>query len=285
MANYYGILPAFIRYDATIPPASKVLYAEIAANLNFKGVFTASNELLAQLYSVTPQTISSWLKSLKNAGYIFIHYPEDKNEMGRQIILTEMIGIAQIDTSKFTDSENEKFNAFAMKNLIKKIEGVYNNIYPLDYHNNDSHNIYNNNIYHNNNYHNMIENMINDNKQNIKESSCPKFKISSENENKFSEVALKSFDHFTELFPEKMRPKTEAQKNKWLDCLDKLERIDGYSLQVVYFITKKAREDEFWQLNFLSLLKLRQTNKQGVKYIDIFKMRFAKDLPDKLKSN
>jgi hypothetical protein len=97
-------------------------------------------------------------------------------------------------------------------------------------------------------------------------------------------LAVKSYDHFVALFPKKMQPKTEAQKNKWLDCLDKLERLDGYSLQVVYFISKKARSDQFWETNFLSVLKLRQTNKQGVKYVDVFKERFAKELPDKLKS-
>ena len=98
-------------------------------------------------------------------------------------------------------------------------------------------------------------------------------------------MALKSLDHFVALFPQKMQPKTEVQKNKWLDCLDKLERLDGYSLQVVYFISKNARQDDFWQSNFLSILKLRQLNKQGVKYVDLFKERFAKDLPDKLKTN
>jgi len=97
-------------------------------------------------------------------------------------------------------------------------------------------------------------------------------------------VAVKSYDHFVALFPKKMQPKTKAQKNKWLDCLDKLERLDGYSLQVVYFIAKKARADQFWETNFLSILKLRQLNKQGVKYVDVFKERFAKDLPDKLKT-
>lgn len=276
MGNFYGILPSFIRYDQELPPACKILYAEIASHLDFKGVFTASNELLAQLYSVTPQTISSWLKTLKNAGYIEIYYPGDENFEGseRQIVLSHMVQITPIGLSKTLNPLKE--------NLKAKIKGVYNNIDTLDYHNIYNNNIYNNMI-HDRVYHN--NDIINDKQQNIKESSSLKLQKPNPPENNFSQMAVKAYDHILELFPEKTRPKTEAQKNKWLDCLDKLERIDGYSLQVVYFITKKARSDSFWADNFLSIMKLRQTNKQGVKYVDIFKMKFAKDIPDKIKNN
>lgn len=90
-----------------------------------------------------------------------------------------------------------------------------------------------------------------------------------------SAVALKSFDFFANLFPENLRPKTKAQKNKWLETLDKLERIDQKDLREVYNICKIARADEFWKNNFLSILKLRNKNKDGVKYIDVFQQRFS----------
>jgi hypothetical protein len=274
MGNYYGILPSFIRYDRDLPPAAKVLYAEITSQINFKGIYSESNDTLANLYGVTPQTISSWLKTLKNKGYIFIHYPGGENSevQMRQIVLPEGYD--------FFDPPLRKSLTPLKKNLKENIEGVYNDI---EY-------IYNNNI-----YNDIKQDIINDRiyndtlindivLQNHKISITSKLKNSETPEPKYSELAVKSYDHFVALFPKKMQPKTEAQKNKWLDCLDKLERLDGYSLQVVYFISKKARSDQFWETNFLSVLKLRQTNKQGVKYVDVFKERFAKELPDKLKS-
>jgi hypothetical protein len=81
---------------------------------------------------------------------------------------------------------------------------------------------------------------------------------------------LNAFEHFVKLFPEKNQPKTEAQKTKWLSCLDKIQRIDGYDLGEVYLKCKELRNDSFWQNNFLSILKLRNVDKNGVKYIDRF---------------
>ncbi len=96
----------------------------------------------------------------------------------------------------------------------------------------------------------------------------------------YSEKTTKAFSHFASLFPLKYRPKTDAQKNKWLDCLDKIERLDGYNLRDVYNISKDLRNDEFWQNNFLSILKLRNTDKNGIKYIDRFMVQHkAKQKP------
>ncbi len=93
-----------------------------------------------------------------------------------------------------------------------------------------------------------------------------------------NELVLKSYSPIVELFPESYRPKNKYQKEKWLECIDKLDRLDGYSPRKVYYIVKKARQDEFWKSNFYSLLKLRQNNKQGVKFIDIFFEKFAAEL-------
>lgn len=96
----------------------------------------------------------------------------------------------------------------------------------------------------------------------------------------FSERVFKAFPHFVSLFPEAYKPKSEAQKNKWMDCLDKIERIDKYDLREVFEVAKKLRDDEFWQNNFLSILKLRNTDKNGVKYIDRFMLnKGAKEKP------
>jgi hypothetical protein len=55
-----------------------------------------------------------------------------------------------------------------------------------------------------------------------------------------------------------------------LDLFDKLIRIDGYKEDQIKSAVQWARCDDFWSTNFLSPLKLRNKDKNGVKYIDIF---------------
>ncbi len=95
---------------------------------------------------------------------------------------------------------------------------------------------------------------------------------------KYSDMVLKSFKPICELFPVQTQPKTQADKNSWLDCIDKLERLDGYSPRKVYYIIQKVRSDDFWKNNFLTILKLRKKNKDGLKYINLFEAKFGKNL-------
>ena len=97
-------------------------------------------------------------------------------------------------------------------------------------------------------------------------------------EHKYSDMVVKSLDPICKLFPTQTRPKTKSEKNTWLDCIDKLERLDGYSPRKVYYIVSKVRNDEFWKNNFLSILKLRKKNKDGIKYINLFEAKFGKNL-------
>lgn len=72
------------------------------------------------------------------------------------------------------------------------------------------------------------------------------------------------------VFPERLLPKNEKQKSDWQQCIEKLLRLDKYSLQEINRSIIFAREDPFWSKTFLSLLKLRNKDKNGVKYIDRF---------------
>jgi len=115
---------------------------------------------------------------------------------------------------------------------------------------------------------------INNNINNIKKNNIQNVKAPL-----FTEITEKAFPHFISLFPLNYRPKTKAQKNKWLECLDKIQRIDKYNLRDVYNVAKDLRNDQFWSKNFLSILKLRNTDKNGIKYID----RFMEDYRSKTK--
>ena len=110
--------------------------------------------------------------------------------------------------------------------------------------------------------------IIDNNKRNI----SPKSKTATQNS---LEIATKALDHFIALFPSKFKPNTNTRREKWLDTLDKIQRIDGYDLGEVYQVCKKLRTDSFWQENFLSILKLRTSDKNGVLYIHRFMTRNA----------
>ncbi len=94
----------------------------------------------------------------------------------------------------------------------------------------------------------------------------------------YSTTLIDANEHIIELFPKRFHPKSLTQKNKWLDTLEKLQRLDGYSLRLIYYIVKKVRNDQFWSNNFYSIMKLRATNKDGIKYIDLFKEKFARNI-------
>ena len=76
--------------------------------------------------------------------------------------------------------------------------------------------------------------------------------------------------HFIALFDSRFQPKTKEQKAKWIKILDQIQRIDKYDLREVYKICKHIREKDFWKTQFLSLPKLRNSDKNGDKWINRF---------------
>ncbi len=121
-----------------------------------------------------------------------------------------------------------------------------------------------NNIY--NNIYNNIQDNIQDHVQTLVQDNVQYHN----NKSNIPQNVSKALDHFIALFPEKYQPSTDAQKLKWAQCLERVERIDGYDLREVYKMAKKLREDQFWSGNFLSLLKLRNKDKNGILYIHRF---------------
>lgn len=85
----------------------------------------------------------------------------------------------------------------------------------------------------------------------------------------FSDDVISLANIFSTNLPKRLWPKNGA-KERWLNTLDKCIRIDGYTFEQVKEIIETYRSDSFWQTNFLSPAKLRQRNKDGIKYIDYF---------------
>ena len=70
-------------------------------------------------------------------------------------------------------------------------------------------------------------------------------------------------------FPQHLHP-NKNQKTKWLETIEKLNRIDKIQFEKIIEIVKKTRQDQFWSKNFLSLVKLRKKNPDGIMYAVVF---------------
>lgn len=75
----------------------------------------------------------------------------------------------------------------------------------------------------------------------------------------FADNYIKCYDAIIELFPERTRPKTTAQKIKWLDTIRLADEKDNCNPRQLWWIVNKARKDSFWEKNVLSIPELRKS--------------------------
>ena len=106
--NYYGILPAEVRY-ANITSSAKVLYAEITCLTLASGYCWASNKYFQELFGVGQQAVSSWVSELVKGGFIRI---DGEPGQARKIYLVMEVnakkrrGGTQKGVSKYTKLNN-----------------------------------------------------------------------------------------------------------------------------------------------------------------------------------
>lgn len=87
--NYYAIIPANVRYDDLLCANAKLLYGEITALCSKEGYCWAGNDYFAKKYKTTKKTISRWINSLKDRGYIKVRitYKENTKEVDKRLII------------------------------------------------------------------------------------------------------------------------------------------------------------------------------------------------------
>ena len=100
-ANYFAIIPAYIRYNKELKFGERLMYGEITALSNKEGYCYAKNKYFADLYDVSQSTISRWISHLAEINSIKVEIirKENKEIIERRIYNT-------IFFSKYYDYKN-----------------------------------------------------------------------------------------------------------------------------------------------------------------------------------
>jgi hypothetical protein len=91
-----------------------------------------------------------------------------------------------------------------------------------------------------------------------------------------SPEARSYIERFVLRIPATMIPKGSQAAAKWEKCYDDMILLDKRNPDEIEKVTWWALDDEFWKDNFMSPLKLRKKNKDGVCYFDVFKTQMLK---------
>jgi hypothetical protein len=123
---YFAILTADVRYDKTLKPLARLLYAEITALCNKEGYCWAGNQYFADLYEVDKNTVSGWIGQLKTRGYITVQL---EYKEGTKQILNRYIRINGEGIHKIIDTSLQK-DGYPINEIIevnKTINNTFNN--------------------------------------------------------------------------------------------------------------------------------------------------------------
>lgn len=119
--GYYAILPANVRYDKNLTPNAKLLYAEITALTSDKGFCWATNSYFAELYGVTKASITGWIKSLEENGYITIkmmYGKSGKNIERRCIYIKEASLYEEMEAEETVEAAGEIEEEYPIQNNL-----------------------------------------------------------------------------------------------------------------------------------------------------------------------
>jgi hypothetical protein len=70
--NFFGYIPANVRYDRNLTELSKVVYAELSARINVSGLCELDSKDIADALGRKERSVANSLEALEQGGYIFI---------------------------------------------------------------------------------------------------------------------------------------------------------------------------------------------------------------------
>jgi hypothetical protein len=126
--SYWAIIPARVRYS-DIKPNAKLLYGEITCLTNKMGYCFATNNYFAKLYNVSKNTISLWIKELKDKGFVSVEMIyKDKQIIERRIGITKFSegGVIKKD-------EDNKIKINTIKDISYRKKEFQSLVSRLDY--------------------------------------------------------------------------------------------------------------------------------------------------------
>lgn len=227
--SYYAVIPATVRYDNNVVPSAKLLYGEITALCNEKGYCWATNDYFSKLYSVSKRTISTWIKSLCNAGYISAELVLDNSSQKVKMRCLKV---------------EANFDAHLMKTSIpsrKKVPDPHEENFAE---NNTINNISSSQIFE--------QPKINDNgikNKKIFEADSDPYLLAKFLENNITENNPKF-------------PQNESQRQRWAKDFDLMIRRDKIDADDIAEVIEWCQRDNFWRSNILSGKKLREKYQQ-----------------------
>ena len=122
--NYFGILPANVRYDKNLKPMEKILYTEISSLTNKDGYCYATNSYFSKLYEVHKNTVGTWINNLEKQGYIktvLIYKKGTKEIIERRIYINQKIDTPINEKVDTPINENIEENNTSINNKINNI--------------------------------------------------------------------------------------------------------------------------------------------------------------------
>ena len=78
--NFWAVIPASVRYDQTLRPNGKILYAEISALANREGFCFADNAYFSEQFQMTERAIQKLLQQMEELGFIRIETVQKGNQ-------------------------------------------------------------------------------------------------------------------------------------------------------------------------------------------------------------
>ena len=126
--GFWAILPAVVRYDKSLPPMARLLYAEISALCNRDGVCTARNAYFSGVFEISEVQVSRLIHLLEARGQL--HSENNWSANSREITLSYDREGAPKNENPLTKKIRGKKTLYQKRQdpLTKKIKGLIKNV-------------------------------------------------------------------------------------------------------------------------------------------------------------